>query len=211
MKTYLFDFDGTLVDSMPIYASTMLRILDENNIRYEPSITKIITPLGYVGTAKYYISLGLDMPLEDITAKMLEYMIEEYTYNIPEKEGVGETLRTLKAEGCDLHVLTASPHETLDPCLKRLGLWNCFTNVWSVSDFGMTKADPNIYRESAKRIGKDVSEIIFMDDNVNADKTAKEAGMTVYGIYDDSSADAVEEMKAVCDRYIYKFSELLTK
>ena len=30
MKTYLFDFDGTLVDSMPTYVSVMLRILDEN-------------------------------------------------------------------------------------------------------------------------------------------------------------------------------------
>ena len=31
-KTYLFDFDGTLVDSMPTYGGLMLRILDENNI-----------------------------------------------------------------------------------------------------------------------------------------------------------------------------------
>ena len=35
MKTYLFDFDGTLVDSMPTYITAMLRILDENNISYD--------------------------------------------------------------------------------------------------------------------------------------------------------------------------------
>ena len=35
MKTYLFDFDGTLVDSMPTYAALMLRILDENGIIVE--------------------------------------------------------------------------------------------------------------------------------------------------------------------------------
>ena len=33
-KTYLFDFDGTLVDSMPTFVSVMLRILDENEIKY---------------------------------------------------------------------------------------------------------------------------------------------------------------------------------
>ena len=54
MKHYLFDFDGTLVDSMPTYVSVMLRILDENNIKYGEDIVKIITPLGFVGTAKYY-------------------------------------------------------------------------------------------------------------------------------------------------------------
>ena len=52
MKTYLFDFDGTLVDSMPIYASMMLRILDEQGVAYGEDIIKIITPLGYAGTAK---------------------------------------------------------------------------------------------------------------------------------------------------------------
>ena len=55
MKTYLFDFDGTLVDSMPVYASLMIRILDENNVSYGDDIVKIITPLGFRGTAKYFV------------------------------------------------------------------------------------------------------------------------------------------------------------
>ena len=39
---YLFDFDGTLVDSMPTFISAMLRILDENHIQYDNNIIKII-------------------------------------------------------------------------------------------------------------------------------------------------------------------------
>ena len=53
IKAYLFDFDGTLVDSMPTYVSVMLRILDENGVKYEDDIIKTITPLGYKGTAEY--------------------------------------------------------------------------------------------------------------------------------------------------------------
>lgn len=52
----MFDFDGTLVDSMPAFISTMLKILDENNIPYDSDIVKIITPLGYKCTAKYFNS-----------------------------------------------------------------------------------------------------------------------------------------------------------
>ena len=52
---YLFDFDGTLVDSMPTFISSMLRILDENGIQYDDSLIKTITPLGLDGTASYYI------------------------------------------------------------------------------------------------------------------------------------------------------------
>ena len=78
MKTYLFDFDGTLVDSMPTFVSVMLRILDENNIKYGDDIVKTITPLGLVGTAKYFIGMGIDKPVEEIMALMGEYMLDEF-------------------------------------------------------------------------------------------------------------------------------------
>ena len=209
MKHYLFDFDGTLVDSMPTYIGVMLRILDENHIPYGNDLVKTITPLGYVHTAKYYRTLGLEMPEEEIIALMHEYATYEYTYNVPAKENVIEVLKVLKSQGHDLNVLTASPHGTLDPCLKRLGIWDLFTNVWSCEDFGTSKADPNIYRMAAKKIGAELSDVLFLDDNYHADKTAKEAGMMVCGVYDASSREYEDEIRAVADSYIYNFSELL--
>ena len=211
MKNYLFDFDGTLVDSMPTYVSVMLRILDENGIPYGKDIVKIITPLGYKGTAEYYVKMGLDMPVSDIVAKMNEYARHAYENNIGAKEKVIETLKKLKESGCGLHVLTASPHTMLDPCLKRLGIFELFDNVWSCDDFNTTKANPEIYKMAAERIGAPVGEVVFLDDNYNADKTAKQAGMVVYGVYDDSSAEFEEEMRELTDRYIKNFSELLEK
>lgn len=209
METYLFDFDGTLVDSMPTYVSVMLRILDENNIKYSDDIVKIITPLGYNGTAKYFIEQGLKLPIEEIVAKMNTYALDAYANKIGAKSNVISVLKELKARGCSLNVLTASPHNMLDPCLKRLGVFEIFDNVWSCEDFKTTKANPEIYKMAAEKIGVPVSEIIFLDDNFNADKTAKEAGMIVYGVFDESSADFEEEIKSITDKYIYDFKELL--
>ena len=210
MATYLFDFDGTLVNSMPTYVSVMKRILDENGVSYGDDLVKIITPLGFRGTAQYYVdTMGVKKTVDELMDTMKRYCTEEYTYNIGEKPHVIETVKALKARGDDLHVLTASPHTSLDPCLKRLGIWELFTNVWSCEDFGTTKADPEIYRMAAERIGRPVGEVIFLDDNYNADKTAKTAGMIVYGVYDDSSAEYTEEIKSVSDRYIKDFGELL--
>lgn len=209
MKTYLFDFDGTLVDSMPTYIAAMLRILDENNISYDEDIIKIITPLGVVGTAEYYIELGLDIPQEEIIDLMKQYMLDGYFYHIPAKKNVISVLKQLKKEGASLNILTASPHITLDACLKRLGIYELFENVWSCNDFDTTKADPNIYRMIAERLGEKVENILFLDDNLNADKTAKSAGMIVCGVYDDSSKEYITEMKEIADHYIYDFEELL--
>ena len=208
MNTYLFDFDGTLVDSMPTFVSMMLRILDENHIQYGDDIVKIITPLGYAGTADYFIQLGMPLSKEEIMALMHKYALDAYVNEIPAKSNVVAALKEMKARGDSLNVLTASPHPMLDPCLKRLGLYDLFDYVWSCDDFNTTKSNPEIYRMAAEKIGKPVGEIMFLDDNYNADKTAKSAGMLVCGVYDDSSKDYVEEMKTVTDYYIFDFSEL---
>jgi len=130
-------------------------------------------------------------------------------YNIPAKNNVVETLKILKSEGADLNVLTASPHATLDPCLKRLGIYDIFTNVWSCEDFNTTKADPQIYKMAAEKMNAQVNEVLFLDDNFDADKTAKKAGMLVCGVYDRSSEDYREDIKSVSDFYIDDFKELL--
>ena len=193
---------------MPTFVSVMLRILDEYGIKYESDIVKVITPLGYHGTAEYFRSLGISATAEALVRQMNEYAKDEYENNIPAKDTVIRTLTELKARGDSLNVLTASPHAMLDPCLKRLGLWDLFDNVWSCDDFGTTKSNPEIYRMAAQRIGRSVGDIIFVDDNIEAVKTAKLAGMQSYAIYDPSSAEYEEKMRKVSDRYIKEFAQL---
>lgn len=209
-KTYLFDFDGTLVDSMPTFKKVMLRILDENNISYGDDIVKIITPLGLKGTAEYFISLGLNKSVEEIGKTMYEYFYHEYAYTIPAKENVIDTLKELKAQGHSLNVLTASPHLTLDACLKRLDMFDLFDNVWSCDDFNTSKSNPEIYTAVAKKLNVSVEEVLFLDDNYNADKTAKTAGMKVCGVFDESSSAYEKEMRELCDFYAKDFREILS-
>ncbi len=206
---YLFDFDGTLVDSMPTFVSTMLRILEENRIPYTDDIIKTITPLGLEGTANYYINhMGLNMDKEQLMSLMKEYMLDAYFYRIPTKANVEDALRELKQRGASLNVLTASPHITLDACLKRLRLWELFDNIWSCDDFCTTKANPEIYIRVAEKLGTSVENVLFLDDNLSADQTAKSAGMTVCGVYDPSSKEYIDQIKAATDFYIYDFKEL---
>ncbi len=209
--TYLFDFDGTLVNSMPIYIDTMIQILEDFQIDYPEDIVKIITPLGTMGTVRYYMELGVPLSQEELIERMGRGMIEAYFTQIPAKDGVIETLKELKRRGDSLNVLTASPHITLDACLTRLGIYDWFDHVWSCDDFATTKADPEIYKQAAGKMGVPVESVLFFDDNLNAIRTAQQAGMQVCGVYDESSAEYKEEMKRVSGRYIENFKELISR
>jgi HAD superfamily hydrolase (TIGR01509 family) len=207
-KHYLFDFDGTLVDSMGHWARAMLDILDAHKIPYEENIIEVITPLGLHGTARHFIKMGMEGTVEEILEEMNDHLTPLYENVIPLKATVKHCLEVMKEKGIGLHVLTASPHRWLDPCLKRVGAFALFENVWSCEDFGTGKTDPDIYVQAAARIGVGVADVTFLDDNINADKTALEAGMRVYGVFDPTSASAEAEMRAACHGYIRDFAEL---
>ena len=83
--TYIFDFDGTLVDSMPVFSAMMAEIFRENDLSIPEDFVKIITPLGYIGTAKYAISLGLKMTVEEFCALATQKMAVQYHNTIPAK------------------------------------------------------------------------------------------------------------------------------
>lgn len=208
-RAYLFDFDGTLVDSMPAFGSMVTSVAEAAQINYPDDLVRIVTPLGYHGTAEYLRTLGIEKDVDSIISDMTRHSLNEYENNIPLKAGVGEALLLLRERGASLNVLTASPHVMLDPCLKRVGIYDLFDNVWSCDDFGTTKADPEIYRMAAERIGVPLEDILFIDDNLGALQTARIAGVRACGVYDESSRDSAEEIKKIADGYVTDLRELL--
>lgn len=204
--TYIFDFDGTLVDSMPDWSKKMINILERNHVEYPLDIIKTIATLGDLGSAKYFKEVfNVELTIEEMLEQMDEYALPKYRDSIILKEGVLEYLTMLKKNSCSLNVLTASPHKMLDPCLRRNGIYDLFDNVWSTDDFKMTKVQPEIYKEAVKRLGVKEDEAVFFDDNIGAVKTAKKAGLYTVAVYDKSGEDFIVQLKESSDLYIDSF------
>ncbi|MBR6790810.1 MAG: HAD family phosphatase [Oscillospiraceae bacterium] len=208
-EVYVFDLDGTLVDSMSRFAWGTLSILDEEGIPYDDQLIKIVTPLGYTKTAEYYVGMGVQDTVEHIVSRIEKKLVHEYSNNIVLKEGVGEYLRRIHAEGARLFVLTASPHIVTDVCLKRNGVYDLFEKVWSVEDFGLSKSDTRIFFEVAKTVGCEPGDIHYFDDNLIAVKNSKAAGLKVYGCYDAHDDHDLAILKDSCDVYVRSFADLL--
>jgi len=210
LKDLVFDFDGTLVDSMPTWGGKMLRILNEEGVLYPDNIIETITPLGDAGAARYFReTFGVKASMENLLCRMDAYALPKYRDEILEKEGVGDTLRALKERGHRLYVLTASPHRMLDPCLARLGLTPLFDGVFSCDDFSTTKANPEIYDRLCAHIGSEKKNLVFFDDNFGACETAVKAGVQTVGVYDDSGKAAFDRLKSITSATVYTLPEIL--
>lgn len=208
--TYIFDFDGTLVDSMPTWGGKMLHVLDRNGVSYPQDIVRTLTPLGDRGSARYFqTQFHLELSEEALIRQMDEYATPAYLHTIQAKAGVKEALHALRARGKRLCVLTASPHRLLDPCLRRLELYDLFDEVWSCDDFGLTKAQVEIYLRAAELLDVQPGECVFLDDNLNALRTAREAGLHVIGVQDDSSREDEAALRALAEQFVLDMREVL--
>lgn len=208
-KIYVFDLDGTLVDSMPYFTKGILSILDDAGIPYEPELINVVTPLGYTKSAELYVTMGVKDDVPTIVKNIEKKLVREYSENVKLKAGVGEYLRRLHSQGARLFVLTASPHIVTDVCLKNNGVYGLFERVWSVEDFGMSKSDVTIFYKVAETIGCDVSEVNYFDDNLTAVTNSKKAGYFVYGIKDSQTKADIEKIMELSDRFVESFEDLL--
>ncbi len=209
-SVYIFDLDGTLIDSMPYAVKELEEYLREKNIEMPPDLIKSVIALGYVGVAKYYVEhFPLQKTAEQVYQELIARIRRLYEEKVVGKLNVERVLRTLKEQGKRLNILTASPHVFLDPCIKRLGWTELFENAWTVEDFPVTKADPKIYELAAERLGLQPQDCVMLDDSVNALRPAKQAGLKAVGVYDEFSSRYEEEMKQIGDLYIHNFDELL--
>ena len=208
---YVFDLDGTLVDSMPYFTRGILSIADDAGIEYDDTLIKILTPLGYVKGAEYYVeTLGVKDTVENIVSKVRSRLQYEYSNNIFTKPYVKEYLNKLHESGARLFVLTASPHCVTDVCLEHNGVFGLFEKVWSVEDFGLSKSDTRIFYEVARTIGCEPHDVNYFDDSLIALENAGKAGYLTYGVYDAQTEEELQRMRnGLADITVMSFSELM--
>ena len=207
-KIYGFDLDGTLVDSMPTYSKGILKLMDDREIAYGPELIEILTPLGYTKSAEYYRqTYHLPETTEELVREIEGNLYPLYATEVMTKPYLKEYLEQLKKEGAILFVLTASPHEATDPCLKNNGVFDLFDHIWSVEDFKMSKSTPEVFLHVAKILGVRPEEITFFEDSQVAITNATKAGLNTVAVRDHQKEEIWQEIKATGKHSIESYKE----
>lgn len=207
----IFDFDGTLADSMWVWDTVDRDFLAKRDIPFTEEYGEMIAVLGFELGAQYSIEhFGLDEDPEAIIEEWKSGAEDGYATHVLLKPGVREYLRYCKSQGVPLAIATSLQRHLLEPALKNNGVFGMFDTICICDELQCGgKANPTIYNEAASRLGVSACRCAVFEDVVIPAKSAKQTGAYVVGVYDEHKQQATDELKAVVDRFIYDFNELV--
>jgi HAD superfamily hydrolase (TIGR01509 family) len=207
----IFDFDGTLADSMWVWDNVDRMFLAKRGIPFAKEYGEKIAVLGFELGAQYSIErFGLDEDPEDIIAEWKSGAEDGYATQVALKPGAREYLSYCKSQGTPLAIATSLQRHLLEPALKNNGVLGMFDAICICDELQCGgKSNPTIYREAARRLGVPAQRCAIFEDVVIPAESAKQTGAYVIGVYDEHKQQATDKLKGVVDRFIMDFSELL--
>ena len=209
-KAAIFDLDGTLIDSMGIWKVIDEEYLNKYGFDVPENLQEEITHLTIIETAMYFKEkFNIKDDIETIINTWNDMAYNHYSNTIKLKEGVIEFLDYLRSNNIKIGLATSNTKPLLEATLKNNNIYDYFDSITISEEVGVSKANPDIYLLSAQKLNVDPKDCIVFEDIVQAVKGAKLAGMTVYSIYDESSADQKDELIKVSDKYILNYLELI--
>lgn len=210
MKAAIFDLDGTLLDSMKMWSRVGSVFLQGKGIETPADLAESVGQLTLMEAAAYFSSrFPLGMNPDEILQAWTEYIALQYRKEIILKPSVKEYIYRLRQNGIKMCVATLTDRPHVLAALERLEILDCMEFILTSSEVGKSKRSPDIYLRAAELLEVPIRDCVVFEDVLYAAKTAKKAGFTVYGVYDEDAAPDQEEMQKVCDKYITNFEELL--
>lgn len=206
IKCAVFDFDGTLFDSMYVWDSIGEKYLLSLGIIPKPSLSDELRTMSISAAAEYLRSeYSLTLTNREISDGIIKTAEHFYLYDILPKPGAAEFLKQLVRTGTRLCIATASDEKAVAAALERCNMRGFFDRIFTCATVGRGKESPKIYRTATEYFGADRNSSIIFEDALHAAKTAKRDGFFVAGVRDMSEARQAE-LIGICDCYLEDFA-----
>ncbi len=205
----IFDFDGTLADSMWVWEQVDLKFLGKRNLPYSREYVETIAVLGFEQGADFVIEeFGLDEDPDDIIEEWKEDAAAEYAQEVLLKPDAADFLHYLKDSGYPLAIATSLQRPLLEPCLKNNGIYDLFDTIKVCDELGCHgKSNPTVYLEAARALGAEPERTLVFEDVATCARSAKQGGFQVVGVRDDNKQQNRDELMAASDYFLESYAE----
>ena len=206
LKGAIFDFDGTLVDSMFIWETFGEDYLRSLGKEPKENLREIFATFTLEQAAEYYRQhYGVTLSVEEIVSGINEMVLQSYRRKVKLKSGVAEFLEKLKNQDVKMCVATVTDRFVVEEVLEGLGVRKYFSEIFTCSEIGCNKEKPDIYNKALEHLKTEKSETVVFEDAYYALMTAKNDGFIVAGVFDKHEKNQVQ-IKANADYYITDYA-----
>lgn len=187
-RAAVFDMDGLLVDSEPLWARAEAELLVRHGDRFTPADAKATHGRSIEDTVAAYARRLRVVDEAALRGELIELMRAHYRVGAPLRPGSRDLVRFLEG-----HLLLAIASNTdgdlVRLALDRTGLLDAFGAIVSGADLGRAKPDPAVYLAACRALGVEPRDAVAFEDSPAGVRAAKAAGMTCVGVPDRQDVD----------------------
>ena len=201
INAVIFDMDGVMIDSEPLWEKTERILLARRSIDYSPDYRDKIVGLNQRDSGRLLVdTFDLDETVEDIINERISILTSIYEEELELIPALVPLLEQLAREGYRLAVASSSPLRVVTFVLDMFSLYDHFLTVVSGDSVGNGKPHPDIYLHTAEMLGVAPAECVAIEDSINGLRSAKGAGMYCIAIPDKRlTPDQFESADVILD------------
>jgi HAD superfamily hydrolase (TIGR01509 family) len=182
IEAVVFDLDGVLVDSEPVWEQVRRQVVAEHGGHWAPDAQQRLMGMSTGEWARYLSDdLGVGLPPETIAALVIGQMQARYTEQVPLMPGAVGAVRRLAARW-PLGLASSSPPVLIEAALDGAGLRECFTVTMSTEQVAHGKPAPDIYLAVTAQLGHEPARCAAVEDSANGLRSAASAGLVVIAV-----------------------------
>lgn len=204
----IFDLDGTLLDSMGVWDQVDIDFLARRGFDVPDDYMETVSSMQFRQIARYTIDrFHLTDSEDDLLQEWTDLAYESYRDVVEPKAGAVQYVQYLKDTGAKIAVATTMMPALREPALAHFGGADYFDAVVGVEQVAHGKERPDVYVKAAQLCGVNPQNCTVFEDLFEGMRSARQAGMQVWAVLDDSSAAKWEQISAFADGTLIEFDQ----
>jgi HAD superfamily hydrolase (TIGR01509 family) len=178
----IFDLDGVLVDTEPVWAEVREQLTLETSGRWHAGAQREMMGMSSGEWSRYmHEELGVPLSPAAISAEVVKRLVSRLRAEVPLLPGAREAVEAM-ARHWPLAIASSANRPVIDLVLGSTGLLSRFRATVSSEEVARGKPAPDVYVEAARRLGADPGRCAAIEDSASGLRAARAAGMRVVAI-----------------------------